>query len=108
MAATTYLAAKFFLQPVGRLIRVQIRLREERMQTQGLPPPNPRPEDEDRCAGVEDLLGEEPALSLAEPQVSPPTSPTSWARHAPCGRFGIDDFPASIAVFGGHDEVFFM
>ena len=66
----------------------------------GLPPPNPRPEKKDRWAGGEDLLGEEPALSLAEPLVPPPTPPSSWARHAPCGRFGIEDFWKTIAVFG--------
>ena len=30
----------------------------------------------------------------------------AFAQDAPCGKFGIDDFPASIAVFEGHDEVF--
>src|ERR1019366_5963358 len=70
------------------------------MQTQGLPPPYPRSENKDRCAGEGDLSGAKPALTLAVPQVSPPTSPTSWAGHAPCWKFGIDDFPATTAVFG--------
>jgi hypothetical protein len=74
------------------------------MRTQGLPPPNPRPEGEDRCAGKRDLLGAKPALTLAVPLVSPPTSPTSWAGHAPCGRFGIDDFPAKFAASGRKAE----
>ena len=66
-------------------------------QTQGLLPPNPRSEGEDRCAGKRDLLGAKPALTLAVPLVSPPTPPTSWARHAPCWRFRIDDFLAKFA-----------
>jgi hypothetical protein len=39
------------------------------------------------------------------PLVSPPTSPTSSAGHAPCGRFGIEELLVEIAVFGGKDEV---
>jgi hypothetical protein len=71
----------------------------------GWPPPNPRPETKDRCAGKCDLSGAKPvrprspqaALTLAVPLVSPPTPPTSSAGHAPCGRLGIDDHPEKFA-----------
>ena len=72
----------------------------------GAPPPNPREEKEDRCAGRRDLLAAKPALTLAVPQVSPPKSPTSWARHAPYCRFWIEEFLVEIAMFAGKDEVF--
>jgi hypothetical protein len=69
-------------------------------------PPNPRLEKKDRCAGEDDLLGAKPAPTLAVPQVSPPTSPTSWARHAPCWRFGVEAPSTEIVVFGGREHSF--
>ena len=89
---------------MGRLVRVPVRLRAEKMQTQGLLPPNPRREKEDRYAGKRDLLGAKPALTLAVPLVSLPTSPTSSAGHAPCWRFRINDFPAKFAGPGRKAE----
>ena len=67
---------------------------KKRCGLRGWLPPNPRSEKKDRCAGECDLLGAKPALTLAVPRVSPPTPPTSWARHAPCGRLGLGAFSA--------------
>jgi hypothetical protein len=72
----------------------------------GAPPANPREEKEDRCAGRRDLLGAKPALTLAVPQVSPPKSPTSSARHAPYCRFWIEKFLVELTVFGGNGRAF--
>src|ERR1019366_6977271 len=54
--------------------------------------------------GEDDLSGAKPAPTLAVPLVSPPTPPTSWARHAPCGRFGIEAILELIAVFGENER----
>ena len=61
-------------------------------------PPYPLPGGEGRFAAGKLLLGAKPALTLAVPLVSPPTSPTSWAGHAPWGKFGIEEFSVRIAV----------
>ena len=67
-------------------------------------PPYPLPGGEGRFAAGELLLGAKPALTLAVPLVSPPTSPTSSAGHAPYCRFWIEELPANFAVFGGKAE----
>jgi len=91
---------------IGRVICLLVWLREEKAQTQGLLPPHPRSQMQDRCAGEGDLLGAKPALPLAVPLVSPPTSPTSWARHAPCWRLGIEEFSTAIALLGEREIPF--
>jgi hypothetical protein len=61
-------------------------------------PPYPLPGGGGRFAAGVFLLGAKPALTLAVPLVSPPTSPTSSTGHAPCWRFGIEEFSMGIAV----------
>jgi hypothetical protein len=85
---------------IGRVICLLVWLREEKAQTQGLLPPHPRSEMQDRCADKSVLPGAKPAPTLAVPLVSPPTSPTSSARHAPFWRFGTEAFSKPVAVFG--------
>ena len=59
IAATEYSTPKVLMEAVGRLIHLRVWLRKEKMQTQGLPPPNPRLDDEDRCAGTSAIVGGE-------------------------------------------------
>src|ERR1019366_10689191 len=91
-------------------------------------PPYPRSENEDRCAGAEDLLREQPPerrrtrrsrrillwlrrrVELLEfvgcEARSFDSGEYAFAQDAPCGKLVIDDFPANIAVLGGRAEAF--